>query len=122
MSAVQTRRSLAAIGLMAIAAMPPAASQTPTPLDPAAITRGRTTFATYCAACHGPEGRGGVEGTTDLTRSPIATAADGGAQLSAFLKVGRPERGSCRTGTAPSRSHSPAGRAATRSGCCAPSA
>jgi mono/diheme cytochrome c family protein len=29
---------------------------------------------------------------TDLTRSAIATAADGGAQLGAFLKVGRPER------------------------------
>src|SRR6185436_13359081 len=34
----------------------------------------------------------GADGGTDLTRSPIATAADGGTQLGAFLKVGRPER------------------------------
>lgn len=60
--------------------------------DPAAVTRGRQTFTTYCAACHGPDGRGGGEGTTDLSRSAIAGAADGGTQLGAFLKVGRPER------------------------------
>src|SRR5262249_20372207 len=47
---------------------------------------------TYCAACHGGDGRGGAEGATDLTRSPIATLADGGVQFAAFLKVGRPER------------------------------
>jgi mono/diheme cytochrome c family protein len=58
----------------------------------AAVARGRQTLATYCAACHGPEGRGGVEGSTDLTRSPIVLAGDGGRQLAAFLKVGRPER------------------------------
>ena len=59
--------------------------------DPA-VTRGRAVFTTYCATCHGADGRGGTEGATDLTRSPIATAADGGMQLAAFLKVGRPER------------------------------
>lgn len=58
--------------------------------DPAAIARGRATFTTTCAACHGAEGRGGSEGVTDLTRSPIA--AGDAAQLGAFLKVGRPER------------------------------
>lgn len=58
----------------------------------AAVARGRQTMATYCAACHGPEGRGGVEGATDLSRSPIVQAADGGRQLAEFLKVGRPER------------------------------
>jgi len=60
--------------------------------DPAAVTRGRQSFTTNCAACHGPEGRGGSEGATDLTRSAIATAADGGTQLATFLKTGRPER------------------------------
>ena len=60
--------------------------------DPAGVARGRQAFTTYCAACHGPDGRGGSEGATDLTRSPIATATDGGTQLAAFLKVGRPER------------------------------
>jgi cytochrome c oxidase cbb3-type subunit III len=65
--------------------------QTPAP-DPAAVARGRTAFTTYCAACHGAEGRGGAEGATDLTRSLIAGSADGGTQLGAFLRVGRPER------------------------------
>ena len=60
--------------------------------DPAPAARGRAVFATYCAACHGTDGRGGTEGATDLTRSAIAAAADGGVQLGAFLKVGRPER------------------------------
>jgi mono/diheme cytochrome c family protein len=59
--------------------------------DPAAVARGRQTFTTNCAACHGPAGRGGAEGMTDLTRSAIATAPDPAA-LVAFLKVGRPER------------------------------
>jgi mono/diheme cytochrome c family protein len=66
-------------------------AQQPTPPDPAAVARGRQTFTTYCAACHGPEARGGAEGMTDLTRSAIATAPDA-ATLAAFLKVGRPER------------------------------
>jgi cytochrome c oxidase cbb3-type subunit III len=57
-----------------------------------AVARGRQAFAVSCAACHGPEGRGGSEGSTDLTRSPILRADDGGAQLAEFLKVGRPER------------------------------
>jgi cytochrome c oxidase cbb3-type subunit 3 len=59
---------------------------------PAAVSRGRQAFAIQCAACHGPEGRGGVEGSSDLTRSPMILAADGGRQLTDFLKVGRPER------------------------------
>jgi cytochrome c oxidase cbb3-type subunit 3 len=49
-------------------------------------------FTTYCAPCHGADGRGGAEGNTDLTRSPIATANDGGKQLTEFLKTGRPDR------------------------------
>jgi mono/diheme cytochrome c family protein len=58
--------------------------------DAAAIGRGRQIFTTNCAACHGPEARGGGEGMTDLTRSAIA--AGNAAQFAAFLKVGRPER------------------------------
>jgi len=56
------------------------------------VPRGRTAFTTYCAPCHGTDGRGGAEGNTDLTRSAIATANDGGKQLTEFLKTGRPER------------------------------
>lgn len=62
------------------------------PRDPAAVARGRQAFGVQCAACHGPEGRGGAEGSTDLSRSPMVLAADGGRQLADFLKVGRPER------------------------------
>jgi cytochrome c oxidase cbb3-type subunit III len=54
--------------------------------------RGRSAFSTYCAPCHGTDARGGAEGNTDLTRSGIVGANDGGKQLSAFLKTGRPER------------------------------
>ena len=57
-----------------------------------AAARGRQAFGVQCAACHGPEGRGGVEGSTDLTRSPTVLANDAGKQLADFLKVGRPER------------------------------
>jgi cytochrome c oxidase cbb3-type subunit III len=62
------------------------------PLQAQDVARGRTAFATYCAPCHGADGRGGAEGNTDLTRSGIAGANDGGRQLTAFLKTGRPER------------------------------
>jgi len=61
------------------------------PPDPAAAARGRQTFTTYCAACHGADARGGSEGATDLSRSAIAAAPDA-ATLVAFLKTGRPER------------------------------
>jgi cytochrome c oxidase cbb3-type subunit 3 len=67
-------------------------AQQPAAPNPAAVARGRQTFATYCAACHGADGRGGSEGSTDLSRSAIATAADGGGQLGTFLKTGRLER------------------------------
>ena len=85
---------------------PVSAAQPPRPADPggggraagplpdtAAVARGRQVFAQTCASCHGADGRGGPRGGTDLTRSPIATANDGGQQLSALLKTGRPERG-----------------------------
>jgi cytochrome c oxidase cbb3-type subunit III len=66
-------------------------AQQPAAADPAAVARGRQTYTTYCAACHGADGRGGAEGMTDLSRSAIATAPDA-APLVAFLKTGRPER------------------------------
>jgi cytochrome c oxidase cbb3-type subunit 3 len=63
-----------------------------TPADPAAVARGRQNYTTNCTACHGADARGGADAAADLTRSPIATAPDGGTQLAALLKVGRPER------------------------------
>src|SRR5215471_4487151 len=64
----------------------------PTLLYAQDAARGRATFTTYCAPCHGADARGGAEGNTDLTRSTIVTANDGGKELTTFLKTGRPER------------------------------
>ena len=62
------------------------------PLHAQDAARGRTAYTTYCAPCHGADARGGAEGSTDLTRSTIVNANDGGRQLTEFLKTGRPER------------------------------
>jgi cytochrome c oxidase cbb3-type subunit 3 len=64
----------------------------PAPPDPAAVARGRGVVERNCVACHGADGRGGADRSADLSQSPIAIANDGGRQLIAFLKVGRPER------------------------------
>ena len=80
-----------AVLAMTLAVM--ADAQQPAPAqNPTAEARGRQTFGVQCAPCHGPEGRGGLEGATDLTRSPILLANDAGRQFIEFLKVGRPER------------------------------
>jgi mono/diheme cytochrome c family protein len=95
-SDLKARPTFALILLTAVAMAPRMAGQAPSPVpataDPAVIARGRAVYTTFCVTCHGADGRGGMEGATDLTRSPIATAADGSTQLAAFLKVGRPER------------------------------
>ncbi len=67
----------------------PAAAQR---ADPASVERGRQIYLQNCVTCHGPTGRGGSEAGSDLSGSAIAAARDNGAQLDAFLKVGRPER------------------------------
>ena len=38
------------------------------PLDQGDTARGESLYQTYCAACHGVDGRGLVPGTPDLTR------------------------------------------------------
>ena len=57
----------------------------------AAVERGREILIARCGFCHGTNGRGGAGGS-DLTRSPIVQEDEGGKQLNAFLKVGRPEK------------------------------
>lgn len=59
--------------------------------DPVAVERGRATLVVKCGFCHGSNARGGAGGS-DLTRSPIVQEDEGGQQLNAFLKVGRPEK------------------------------
>jgi len=61
------------------------------PGDPA-VARGRTLFVQSCGFCHGADARGGAEGGSDLTASPIVMADQSGSTLDPFLRVGRPER------------------------------
>lgn len=42
----------------------------PTPNDPASIARGATIWASTCATCHGPEGRGDGPVTAQLAKKP----------------------------------------------------
>ena len=59
--------------------------------DAAAAGRGQPIFAQNCAACHGPDARGGMG--PNLLYSGQVLDDDHGEKLSAFLKVGRPEKG-----------------------------
>ena len=59
--------------------------------DPASVERGKQLLVQQCGFCHGSNARGGQQGP-DLTRSEIVQSDEGGKQLGAFLKVGRPEK------------------------------
>jgi cytochrome c oxidase cbb3-type subunit III len=61
-------------------------------LDPAVVARGRNVFTQNCGFCHGPDARGGAEGGSDLTASPIVMSDQNGSTLGPFLRVGRPDR------------------------------
>jgi cytochrome c oxidase cbb3-type subunit III len=54
---------------------------------------GETVYAANCTFCHGPGARGGAQGGPDLATSPIVRGDKDGRQLSAFLNVGRPNKG-----------------------------
>jgi cytochrome c oxidase cbb3-type subunit 3 len=60
--------------------------------EPAAVARGKELHVAQCGFCHGVSARGGAGGP-DLTRSALVQEDEGGKQLGAFLKVGRPDRG-----------------------------
>ena len=60
--------------------------------DQAAVDRGKALLVEQCGFCHGANARGG-SGGPDLTRSVIVQEDEGGKQLGAFLRVGRPDRG-----------------------------
>lgn len=62
------------------------------PSDTAAVERGKALHVEHCGFCHGANARGG-SGGPDLTRSVIVQEDEGGKQLGAFLRVGRPDRG-----------------------------
>jgi mono/diheme cytochrome c family protein len=60
--------------------------------DQAAVDRGKALLVEQCGFCHGANARGG-SGGPDLTRSAMVQEDEGGKQLGAFLRVGRPDRG-----------------------------
>jgi cytochrome c oxidase cbb3-type subunit III len=60
--------------------------------DQAAVERGKALHVEQCGFCHGANARGG-SGGPDLTRSVLVLEDEGGKQLGAFLRVGRPDRG-----------------------------
>ena len=62
---------------------------TPTPTPAGDAAAGQKNFATTCASCHGPDGKGMPNLGKDLTISQfVADKTD--AELVAFLLVGRP--------------------------------
>jgi mono/diheme cytochrome c family protein len=60
--------------------------------EQAAVARGKELHVAQCGFCHGVTARGGAGGP-DLTRSALVQEDEGGKQLGAFLRVGRPDRG-----------------------------
>ena len=65
---------------------PPYAAQTPG--DP---HRGAGVYATYCSACHGPDGQGGKKASSIVNGSYLALVSDQGLRTNVI--VGRPEMG-----------------------------
>lgn len=58
-----------------------------------AASPGQSVYTANCVFCHGPGARGGSQGGPDLAKSPIVRGDSEGAELAAFLNVGRPEKG-----------------------------
>jgi cytochrome c oxidase cbb3-type subunit III len=58
---------------------------------PGDVTQGETAYKTYCASCHGPEGRGGAKGSSITDDSFLALVSDQG--LRTIVIAGRPELG-----------------------------
>jgi mono/diheme cytochrome c family protein len=60
--------------------------------DQASVDRGREVLVNQCGFCHGANARGGASGP-DLTRSELVQSDEGGKELGAFLRAGRPDKG-----------------------------
>src|SRR5438128_4256633 len=56
------------------------------PGDKAAIGRGKTSYGTNCAYCHGEDARGGENGGTNLLRSDYVMKDRNGEVLTPFLE------------------------------------
>jgi cytochrome c oxidase cbb3-type subunit 3 len=55
------------------------------------VTHGETAYKTFCASCHGPDGRGGAKGSSITDDSFLALVSDQG--LRTIVIAGRPELG-----------------------------
>lgn len=60
--------------------------------DQESVGRGQQLVVNQCGFCHGSNARGGSSGP-DLTRSAVVQDDEGGKQLAAFLRAGRPDKG-----------------------------
>jgi cytochrome c oxidase cbb3-type subunit 3 len=60
--------------------------------DQAAVDRGRATFSTNCAFCHGADIRGGDSGPS-LLRSSLVLDDQKGESIGPVIRAGRPDRG-----------------------------
>jgi mono/diheme cytochrome c family protein len=70
----------------------PALTAVDSQFDQAAVDRGRDLLVNQCGFCHGSNARGGSSGP-DLTRSEVVQSDEGGKELAAFLRNGRPDKG-----------------------------
>jgi len=61
--------------------------------DPAVIARGKSLYASVCAACHGADARGGQLGGPNLLRSQLALNDQDGELIMPIVKGARAERG-----------------------------
>ena len=59
--------------------------------NPGTATNGHLVYGTYCASCHGPEGRGGPKGSAITNDSFLALVSD--QELRTMVIAGRPELG-----------------------------
>ncbi len=60
--------------------------------DQATVDRGQQIFTTTCGFCHGANAKGGESGP-DLIRSVLVLDDEGGKDIGALLKTGRPDQG-----------------------------
>lgn len=56
------------------------------PGDPASIARGKTSYGTNCAYCHGEDARGGENGGTNLLRADAVMRDKNGEEIGRFLQ------------------------------------
>jgi mono/diheme cytochrome c family protein len=95
-------RAVLIVSAVLVASVAALAGQQPAPqralpavdpqFDASAVDRGHELLVSQCGFCHGSNARGGSSGP-DLTRSEVVQNDEGGKELAAFLRNGRPDKG-----------------------------